>query len=1060
MRSCSACGTVAPEGARFCASCGEALDERAPPDERKLATVLFADLVGSTARAEDEDPERIRALLDRFYDAMREEIELAGGTVEKFAGDAVMAAFGAPAAHEDHAERALHAGLAMQRRLRADFGRELALRIGVNTGEVVSGRPREGSSFVSGDAVNVAARLEQAASPGEMLVGERTAAAVRGAFELGEERAVPAKGKREPVPARPVVRALSLMRPRGAGALARVFVGRDVEIELLRATYRRAVHGGEPHLVTIMGEAGVGKTRLVRELWRLLSDETPEPLRRTGRCLPYGRGITYWAIGEMLREHYGLVEDESADVVLDALGEREILGLALGLDVSRDAHPLAARESLHGAVVDLLSELAAERPVVALAEDLHWADDELLDLLERMQREVAGPLLVIATARPELLDRRPEWGGGRRNASLVWLEALRPEDARSMLDALVPDALPDRLRALVAERAEGNPFFVEELVAALIDRGVLRRAGDGWEAGEDVDDVAVPDSVHAVLAARIDLLPPEAKDALQAASVVGRTFWLRPLARLLDGADPDLAVLEERDFILRRPGSSVSGDREWAIKHALTREVAYNSIPKARRLRLHASLAEWLEREGRPDELAPLLAHHFAEAVSADDADLAWHDHPDELARLREQAVRWLRRAAELALGRYELEQTVALLGRAAELEDDPHERAVLWRETGVVHAMRYDGEAFWATMHRALEAGVLDREEEAEVYSLLAFHTTLRSGMWRARPRRELVADWVERATSLTEPRTATRARAMIALSYSQPEHPEYAREAAELADRLGDARLRSHALTALANSAFESGDFRASAAYMERRLALAAEVDDPDHWCEAYENAAPVCVAVGRFDEARRITALYDDASRNLTPHHRVHAIALRTELAENLGAWDELASLSDDVWRAVDENLETPCVRHSRSLLLCGLGRVVAGDEERAQELFARSAELEGTGQEPILDPLRLRLALVRGDRAEAARLVDAPIARPFVWGPSVEAVRLDAMAMLRQGERLELHAPTLAQPGTYLEPFALRALGIVRGDDALVARAGALFAALGLDWHGAQTAALVA
>ena len=744
--------------------------------------------------------------------------------------------------------------------------------------------------------------------------------------------------------------------------------------------------------------------------------------------------------------------------MLGALGEREILGLALGLDVARDAHPLAARESLHRAVVAFVSELAAERPVVVLVEDLHWADDELLDLLERMQREVSGPLMVIATARPELLDRRPEWGGGRRNASLVWLEALRPEDARSMLDGLVAASLPDRLRALVAERAEGNPFFVEELVAALVDRGVLRRTRDGWVAHEDVDEVAVPDSVHAVLAARIDLLPPGAKDALQAASVVGRTFWRRPLARLLDGAEPDLTVLEERDFISRKPGSSMSGDQEWAIKHALTREVAYGSIPKARRLRLHALLAEWLESEGRPDELAPLLAHHFAEAVSAEDADLAWHDDPEELARLRARAVHWLRRAGELALGRYELEQTVALIGRAAEIEDDPHERAMLWSETGVVQAMRYDGEAFWAAMDRALESGVLDPEEQAEVYSQLAFHTTLRSGMWRTRPRRDLVASWVERATDLTEPGTATHARAMIALAYSEPDRADYAGEAAVLADRLGDVRLRSHALSVQANSAFEHGDFSGSAAFMERRLELAAEIDDPDHLCETYESVVPAAVAVGRFDEARRAAALFDEASRHLSPHHRVHGIALRTEIAENVGAWDELAALSDDVWRAIDDNLDTPCVRNSRSLLLCGLAHVVRADETAAHRLFARASELEGVGHDPVLDPPRLRLALLRGDREAAALLVDGPVARPYVWGPSVAAVRLDALAMLRRVERVERHAPSLSQPGSYLEPFAIRALGIVRGDPALLARSGELFATLGLHWHASQTDAL--
>jgi len=302
MAACVQCGAAVPADARFCPGCAAPVEQRSDPsEERKLATVLFADLVGSTELAGSQDPERTRALLDRFYDAMASEIERAGGTVEKFVGDAVMAAFGAPAALEDHAERALHAALAMQHRLGELFGVRLALRIGVNTGEVVVGRAREGSSFVTGDAVNVGARLEQAAAPGEILVGERTAAAVRGAFELEEPVTIAAKGKPGGIVSRRLVRALSLMRPRGVGGLRPVFVGRERELEQLRAVYEQVVNAGEPYLVTIMGDAGVGKTRLIRELWTWLAAQEPQPLQRTGRCLSYGHGITYWPLAEVLR---------------------------------------------------------------------------------------------------------------------------------------------------------------------------------------------------------------------------------------------------------------------------------------------------------------------------------------------------------------------------------------------------------------------------------------------------------------------------------------------------------------------------------------------------------------------------------------------------------------------------------------------------------------------------------------------------------------------------------------------------------------------------------------
>ncbi len=323
-------------------------------EERKLATVLFADLVGSTALGGSQDPERTRALLDRFYDAMAAEIESAGGTVEKFIGDAVVAAFGAPTALEDHAERALHAALAMQRRLAELFGDRLALRIGVNTGDVVVGQAREGSSFVTGDAVNVGARLEQAASAGEILVGERTAAAVRGAFELEEPVTIEAKGKPDGVVSRRLVRALSLMRPRGVGGLRQAFVGREDELDELRTAYERVARDEQPRLVIIVGDAGVGKSRLAREVWAWLAAQERQPIQRTGRCLSYGHGTAYWPLAEILREHFRILDNDPPAVVAERLGDRRYLGLTLGLDPGEELHPLRARERLHDAWAEFL----------------------------------------------------------------------------------------------------------------------------------------------------------------------------------------------------------------------------------------------------------------------------------------------------------------------------------------------------------------------------------------------------------------------------------------------------------------------------------------------------------------------------------------------------------------------------------------------------------------------------------------------------------------------------------------------------------------------------------
>jgi class 3 adenylate cyclase len=1031
---------------------------RATSDERKIATVLFADLVGSTALASDEDPERVRALLDRFYDAMAAEIEHAGGTVEKFAGDAVMAAFGAPAALEDHAERALHAALAMQRRMRELFGDGLRLRIGVNTGEIVVGRSREGTSFISGDPVNVAARLEQAAGAGEVLVGERTASAVRGAFELDEPTTVEAKGKAGGVVARRLVRALTLMRPRGVSGLRRAFVGRERELELLHATYNHVVAESSPHLVTVMGDAGVGKTRLVRELWERLSAGSPEPLRRTGRCLPYGHGITYWALGEILKEQLGLLENEPAEEALKKLGRREILGLALGLDAGGDLHPLAAHERLHEATVSFFEELATERPLVLLIEDLHWAEEPLLDLLERVLRDVRAPLLLLATTRLELLDRRPSWGGGRRNMTILGLEPLSAGDSTQLLDELLSADLPQDVRAVVVARAEGNPFFLEELVGSLIDAGVLQRENGSWRASELPTGYVVPDSVQAVVAARIDLLGEVDKDALQAAAVIGRVFWPGPVRDLLGGAEPDFDALEERDFVRRRGGSSLAGEREFAFKHALTREVSYASLPKARRARLHAAFAAWLESvgEGR-DEWAALLAHHYSQAARPEDADLAWSGAEDEHEQVRAKAVHWLKRTAKLAVDRYELDEANELLHHALELTSSPEPAAAIWLEIGNASALKYDGAGFSEAMERALELST-DRRTRAKTYSDLAFQTGIRVGMWKTRPDVITIDEWIEHALTLTAEDSPERARALIALANTHPENEEHARAASALADKLGDPELRSWAWMARAVAAFQATRFEESLTWAQRRFDLEAEITDPDHLVEMRETAAPTAAAIGRLREARRLAEEHTERTHHLSPHHRMHSVALRAESHELEGNWQGIRSLQAEIEQAVAANRDTPCVRNVRCLLLCAAAHAEQGDETAARALEAAADEIGMEGHGYALEAANIRIALARRDTEALARLVESAPSHRFVFDLQTFAARFDGIAALRDLGRAEDEAQRFVLPGTYLEPFALRALGAARNDDAMIAQALERFEALKLDWHANQTSAL--
>jgi class 3 adenylate cyclase/tetratricopeptide (TPR) repeat protein len=1043
----------------FCLACGAAIAPPRREEERKLATILFADLVDSTELGASQDPERTRAILDRFFDAMAAEIETAGGTVEKFAGDAVMAVFGAPDAQEDHGERALHAALSMQRRLDELFGDALALRIGVNTGEVVLGYERAGSSFVTGDAVNVAARLEQAAAPGAILAGERTVAAARGAFEFGEPTAVEAKGKPAGVPCRRVVRAVSLMRPRGVGGLRRAFVGREHELELLQSAYRQVTLEGTSHLVTIVGEAGVGKTRLARELWEWLGGESPSPVRLTGRCLSYGQGITYWPLAEVLKEHLGILERDPPERVLARLGERRILGLTLGLNVAGDLHPLVARDRLHEAWVEFVTELVADRPAVILVEDLHWAEHELLDLLERLLGAEPGPLLLLATGRPELLDARPGWGGARRAATTVELEPLSHDETSRMLDELLAVKMPARLRDVVIEGAEGNPFFVEEVLGTLIDRGVLERAPGDWTVREVPAGFAVPDSVQAVLAARIDLLPLAEKAALQAASVIGRVFWTGPVYELLEGLEPDFRILEERDFVRRRSGSSMAGEPEYAIKHALTREVAYGSVPKAKRARLHAAFADWLQRfGGGRDEHASLLAHHYAEAVRPQDADLAWTGAEDELEDVRRKAVVWLRRAAELAAGRFELREALALLDDALTLETDEREKIELLRRAGEVHMDAYDPEGFRHVLEQALALGP-ERSVAAAIYAELAHFGRGRPYMWKQPPPLEIAERWLETALELAEPGTSARAEALLARALAAPEAGvEAAAEALVLGQALGSPRLIRYACEAQALVATMAGRFAEACDWVDRALESVPALSNPSNVASLYWLAGFSYLRAGRVPDAAPLAEALTRLAASLTPHDEMHAVALHANLHVAFGRWRALGGLAPAAAAAAEANEETPCQFNWRSLLVCALG-LAHNAEEREARRFEEAARAAAVVAGPAeREPAILRLALFRSDLEETERILERLPAGGDPWGFDNAAARLDALVALGDRERVELEAAPYLLGESYTRPFALRALGVVRGDRTLAAQAAALFHNMGLDWHAAQTKAL--
>ncbi|MGZ8475783.1 MAG: AAA family ATPase, partial [Candidatus Limnocylindria bacterium] len=630
MTACPSCGRDVAETFVFCPYCGAASAPGAD-EERKLVTVLFADVSGSTHLAETLDAEVVRDLMAAYFTVARQEIEAHGGTVEKFIGDAVMAVFGVPAAHEDDPSRSLHAALGIRERLaelnlgrRPEDGPQLEVRIGVNSGEVVSsGATRPGEVMVTGDPVNVAARIQQLAEPGQILVSGRTAAAAH-EFHYGPADARAIRGKAGPVD---VVELLGAgEEPAGARRthLRAPLVGREEELALLGSIYDRVARERRPHLVTVYGQPGVGKSRLTAELLDVLGRRDPPPRIVRGRCLSYGSGVTFWPLAEILKGEAGIVDgDAPADAVakLEALADRlgaariadaqrttALLGSTVGIRLPGHDLDRQEPEVLRGEILEawrsFFSALAERDPIVAVVEDIHWAEPALLDILSDLGSRVQGSVLFLCPARPDLVDRSPTWGGGRPSFSAIFLDPLDRDHASRLVALLLEvEDLPEGLHERIVERSGGNPFFAEEIVRHLVDRRGATLA-DAAGAGSDVSAIPIPDTVQAVIAARIDLLPADEKRALQAAAVVGRIFWPGPVARYLDLSPPRVTALlrglEARDLVLSRLDSSMRGQQEFIFKHALVRDVAYGQIPRADRAAKHRRVAEWIESLGRP----------------------------------------------------------------------------------------------------------------------------------------------------------------------------------------------------------------------------------------------------------------------------------------------------------------------------------------------------------------------------------------------------------------------------------------------------------------------------
>lgn len=619
MVVCPACGQENPEGFRFCGACAAPLIGGPPPrQERKVITALFCDLVGSTAAGERLDPEDLQALLSRYHGRVRDELERFGGTVEKFIGDAVVALFGVPLAHEDDPERAVRAALGVKEWVGQQA--DLHVRMAVNTGEalvVVGARAARGEHLASGDVLNTAARVQAAAPVDGILVGEATFRATERVIAYREHESVDAKGKAEPVPVWEVVRAragvgVDVEQPQGG-----VLVGRERELGLLAQAFERAREERQPQLVTLVGVPGIGKSRIIYELSRIVDADQELITWRQGRCLPYGDGVTFWALGEIVKAQAGILESDAPEEVGRKLHEavedrrleahlRPLVGLGAAEVSGGDQ-----RAEAFAAWRQFFETLAAERPLVLVLEDLHWGDENLFDFLDHLVDWVSGvALLVVCSARPEFLERRPGWGGGKPNALTISLSPLSDEETARLIGRLVAQPLlAAETRSELLARAGGNPLYAEQYARILAERGEL---------------ADLPETVQGIVAARLDLLEPEQKGLLQDAAVLGKTFWSPGLTAVsgLDrrSVEERLHGLVRRDFVRRERLSAVADDAQYAFLHVLIGEVAYAQLPRAERAAKHVRAAQWIESLGRPEDHAEMLAHHYLEAIELSDA--------------------------------------------------------------------------------------------------------------------------------------------------------------------------------------------------------------------------------------------------------------------------------------------------------------------------------------------------------------------------------------------------------------------------------------------------------
>ena len=993
-RPCPSCGTAVSRELAFCTSCGAALadEERVPgAEERKVVTVVFVDLVGFTSRAEKLDPEDVGGLQTPYYARVRKEIQSYGGTVEKFIGDAVVAVFGAPVAHEDDPARAMLAALAVRDAI-ADMNADdpslqLHIRLAVTTGEALvrlDARPERGEGIAAGDVLNTASRLQSAAPVDGILVDDATRRASEHLVEYREAEPVTAKGKAEPVAAWEAVARIARLGVdiafRGGAAL----VGRDAELGMLRDALARAERSRVPQLVTLVGVPGIGKSRLVWELYETVqTDPDVLVMWRQGRSLPYGEGVAFWALGELTKSHAGVLESDDAlaaeaklRAAVDAVVPdeeqarwveghlRPLAGLSGGSDRGSES-----RDEAFAAWRRFFEAIADQNPLVLVFEDLHWADDDLLDFVDYLADSTSeAPFLLVCTARPELLDRRPGWGGGKRNAATISLAPLSDGETGALLSSLLSNgALGEESRQELVARAGGNPLYAEEYVR------MLAHANEG---------LPLPETVQGIIAARLDTLPPDEKGLVQAAAIVGKVFWVGSLAAALElgraEVERGLTALERKEFVRRERRSSVAGETAYVFRHVLVRDVAYGQIPRARRADMHRRAAGWIEElaSGRPEDLADMVAHHYLSAldlnrrIGREDAELG--------VRARSALVE----AGDRSFSLNAFPTAARFYREALALSPDAdgdrprilldYGRALFHAEGGGMEALREAADEF-------LDSGEVERAATALVALADIYFFVEGQGQEASRHLDMAVELLADRPPSREKAITlANRARYFM-IGEKAEEAIAIGREADAMAEDLGLVDLQANVLNTIGVARVQSGDI-GGFEDMEKSIAI-----PPPHSYErmrALNNLAATLAQVGDLKRADVLWAQSLDAARRYG-----HAVALKWIESQGLdqlywdGDWDELVRRTDeDIARDEPGSVSVQVLDAHISRARVRLAR---DDAEGALEDSAAAAELaRAEGDPQIVFPAlatRARVLLECGREAEAAALADELLER---------------------------------------------------------------------------------